>query len=93
MSILLNYLDEEEINQIQDTFNESLLTQIEEKNTRKIIHYLLENKVYYWKDIVIYYLEVFLLDYEEFIKKFETLKNKYGILEIGENLSLIENLL
>lgn len=93
MSILLNYLDEEEINQIQDTFNESLLTQIEEKNTRKIIHYLLENKVYYWKDIVIYYLEVFLLDYEEFKKKFETLKNKYGILEIGENLSLIENLL
>lgn len=93
MLILNKYLDEEELEQIIESYNENVIEQLEPENILKIINYLLENKVTYWKDILIEYLDTFLLDYATFIKKFERLKEKYGILLIGEDLSLLESMM
>jgi len=89
----LKYFDDEEIEQIKETFEENLFSKINEENILKIITYLLENKVDYWKDIFIYYFDLCILDSQEFIEKFEKLKEKYGILEIGEDLSLLEGMI
>lgn len=88
--MLAKYLTEEEINQIIETYEKKFLENLKEENILKIINYLLDNKVYYWKDIIIYYLDICAIDYQEFIEKFEKLKKTYGIEEIGENLSLLE---
>ena len=92
MYILNKWLEEDEIEQIIEGYNEKIIEQLDPENMLKILQYLLENKVTYLKDIIIEYLDVFLLDFETFKEKFTILKEKYGILLIGENLSLLESM-
>ena len=86
-------LDEMDIKILRENFDEELIKKVDLENVAKIFNYLNKNDVYYAKDLFLNSLDLFLLPYEEFIKKFEILKEKLGIdfvNKLGEDSSLIE---
>ena len=88
----------EEINEIdikilKENFDEELIKQIDLNNVASIFKYLVNNGVYYAKDLFLNSLDLFLYPSDIFIKKFEHLKNVLGIDfadKLGEDISLIE---
>lgn len=78
MKFLETLLTNDELEEIKNTYNESILNNLDDRNVEKITMYLKKNKIDFYVDIVKNYLEIFLLDYEEFKEKFEIIKNKYG---------------
>lgn len=92
MFVLEKFLDEEELQQVMEIYSIHILIKLNEKNMLNIIHYLIQNKIIYWRDILISYLDLFLIDSMEFISKFELLRKNYGIEFMGENLNILEKL-
>ncbi len=86
-------LDDINIKILKENFDEDLIKQIDVENVYKIFSYLINNGVYYAKDLFFNSLDLFLYPCEEFIKKFEHLKEVLGnefIDKLGEDISLIE---
>ena len=85
--------NELDIKILKENFDEELIEQIDVKNVNKILEYLEINGIYYAKDLLLNSLDLFLYSSDEFIKKFEHLKNKLGnnfADKLGEDSSLIE---
>lgn len=85
--------NELDIKILKENFDEELIEQIDVKNVNKILEYLEINGIYYAKDLLLNSLDLFLYPSDEFIKKFEYLKNKLGnnfADKLGEDSSLIE---
>ena len=85
--------DEVDIKILKENFSESIINQVDYVNLKNILKYLIENKVYYWKDLLLTSLDLFLLPYDVFTTKFEKLKSKLGknfVENLGEDISLIE---
>ena len=85
--------DEIDIKILKENFDEEMIEQINLENVSKILRYLNDNMVYYAKDLLLSSLDLFLLPADQFIKKFENLKNKLGpnfVEKLGEDASLIE---
>ena len=64
-------------------------------NVNKIYSYLIDKGIYYAKDMFIEYLELFLMDSEEFINRFDALIKKIGnnyVEAVGEDDSLMEEM-
>ncbi len=96
MNFLEKYLNEEEINEIINTYEPTILNKLKEKNFLNIINDLKQNQIDYIKDIVIYFLDLFLLDYRDFISKFEKIKEVLGANFkdiIGENINILESMI
>lgn len=96
MSYLNNILTEAQISEIEETFSEGILDKLNEDNLKSIIIYLQKNQIYFIEDILIQYLDLFLMEKEQFIKKFEILKLKYSynFVEIlAHNLNILEEML
>ena len=86
-------LDNIDIKVLKENFDEEILSQLDEQNISKIYNYLINLGVYYAKDIFISQADLFLLDYDLFVEKFEKLKQKLGenyIDMLGEDCSLID---
>ena len=86
-------IDEIDIQVLKENFDEDLISQIDAENVAEITNYLLNNGVYYAKDLFLSSFDLFLLDKEEFIKKFEKLKQRLGdnfVDKLAEDSSLIE---
>lgn len=94
MNILFKYLSVEDIEEMTNTFNKIVFQKLDEKNVDRIIQYLIANKVYFYEDILIYYLDLFLFDATEFIQKFENLKIKYPTLiqDLETNMDILEEM-
>lgn len=78
---------------LKENFDEEMINKIEPENIAKIVKYLLDNNVYYAKDLLLSSLNLFLLPSSEFIKKFEKLKKELGknyVEKLEEDTSLIE---
>lgn len=85
--------DEIDIKILKENFDEKLIKQIDSDNVSKIFKYLENNGVYYAKDLFLSSLDLFLYPLDDFIKKFENLKEKLGtdfVDKLGEDSSLIE---
>jgi len=85
--------DEIDIKLLKENFDDEMISEIDVDNIIKIFDYLDNNGVYYAKDLFLISLDLFLLPSNEFINKFERLKNKLGedyIDKLGEDISLIE---
>jgi len=85
--------DEIDIKLLKENFDDEMISEIDVDNIIKICDYLDNNGVYYAKDLFLISLDLFLLPSNEFINKFERLKNKLGedyIDKLGEDISLIE---
>jgi hypothetical protein len=86
-------LDEIDIKILKENFGEELITQIDTDNVSKIFKYLENNGIYYAKDLLLTSLDLFLYPLDDFIRKFEILKEKLGddfVNKLGEDSSLIE---
>ena len=86
-------LDEIDIKILKENFDENLIKQIDSENVSKIFKYLENNGIYYAKDLFLTSLDLFLYPLDDFIRKFENLKNKLGedfANKLGEDSSLIE---
>ena len=70
--------NEDEIKNIINSFDSELVKKIDVNNLSKIYRYLLNNGIYFVKDLVVDYLDMFINDYEDFKTKFEKLKNSLG---------------
>ena len=86
-------LDSLDIKVLRENFSDEEIAKMDAENIYKILNYLDKNGIYYAKDLILSSLDLFLLPADEFIKKFEKLKNKLGndyIDKLGEDISLIE---
>ena len=86
-------LDEIDIKILKENFDENLIKQIDSDNVLKILKYLENNGIYYAKDLFLTSLDLFLYPLDDFIRKFEILKEKLGddfVNKLGEDSSLIE---
>lgn len=87
--------NEEEIKNIVDTFDEDIIKKVDIDNLFKIYKYLIDNGIYFARDLIVDYLDIFTLDYDEFVIKFEKLKNKLGsnyIEMLESDISKLEDL-
>ena len=78
MSFLQKYLDEYDLNSLYIIYDEELINSLEEKNFLKIVRYLIENNIDMIEEVIVSYLKLFVIDYDDFVRKFELLKIKYG---------------
>ena len=86
-------MTENDFKTLKENFDEDMIKELDMQNVKIIIDYLLRNKVYYAKDLLLNSLDLFLLDSNIFIEKFENLKMKLGpnyVDKLGEDMSLIE---
>lgn len=85
----LDYLDIK----ILREYDDDTINEIDVENVVHIFKYLNDNDVYYYKDLFLISLDLFLLPYNYFIDKFEKLKEKLGeeyVDLLGNDISLIE---
>ena len=85
----------EKVEEILNKYEPSVLKNIDENNMNKIIEYLLAEKVDYIDELLMGYLDIFLIDIEEFKVRFNNLKTKYGnnlVTLIKEDLNILEEL-
>ena len=85
--------DEIDFKILKENFDENLIKQIDSDNVLKILKYLENNGIYYAKDLFLTSLDLFLYPLDDFIRKFEILKEKLGddfVNKLGEDSSLIE---
>lgn len=86
-------IDELDIKVLKENFDDELIKKIDINNVASINKYLLDNGIYYSKDLFLLYLDLFLMSKDEFIKRFEKLKQKLGenyVDKLGEDLSLMD---
>lgn len=85
--------DELDIKMLKENVDDESLALIDTLNVSKIIAYLKNNNVYYYKDLFITFFDLFLLDANVFEEKFENLKATLGpnyVDKLGDDFSLIE---
>lgn len=85
--------DDLDIKILKENFDDDIINEIDIENVSNIFKYLNDNGVYYYKDLFLTSLDLFLLPYDDFINKFEKLKTKLGdnyVDMLGDDISLIE---
>ena len=91
----MNRLSEDERRNIVDTCDSEIIKVIDVDNLFKIYKYLIDNGIYFARDLIVDYLDIFVLDYDCFVTRFEELKKKLGsnYIEVLENdISNLEEL-
>ena len=87
--------DDIDIKILNENFDEDIIKQIDSNNVNRIFEYLKDNDIYYYKDLFLNSLDLFLLPYDSFISKFERLKKELGsdyVNKLAEDSSLIETI-
>ena len=82
--------DEIDMKILEENFDKEMINQINMDNISEIFKYLNESGIYYLKDLFLTSLDLFLLPSNEFINKFEKLKDKLGndyVDKLGEDSS------
>lgn len=89
----MKHFDLDDINNLKETFDNDTLNKIDIDNLIRCYEYLKNEKVYFAKDIILEYIDIFLIDYFEFKIKFQKLKDDLGvnyIEKLEEDISILE---
>ena len=81
------------INKIKEKFENHVLQNLDKENFYKIIEFLSKEKCDYIEDILSDYLDLFNIPYEEFIRKYNILNNKYNgkfLEKASEDMNMLE---
>lgn len=94
MDVLRYYYDFDELDLLIEGYGAEKVKKLDNDNVYNIILYLEGNKIKYWKDIMNNYFDLFLLNSDDFINRFEKLKQKHNnyLEEIGNNIEIIEEM-
>lgn len=94
MNFIANYISEEEYNDMLRIFGPSIFEKMDESNFWKIANFLKSQNISVIEDIVITYFPMFLIDYKDFIEKFEKLKSNYVNINdaLIDDLSILEEI-
>ena len=93
---LNKYLNEFYYNEVLDNYEEDYLLMMDEDNFKKIYDLFKINRFYFIQDIVLKYLEIFNMDYDEVKNKLENLKNYLGdnfVYVIGNDMKYLNYIL
>lgn len=85
--------DDLDIKILKENFDDDIINEIDIENVSNIFKYLSDSGVYYYKDLFLTSLDLFLFPCNDFIDKFEKLKVKLGddyVDLLGNDISLIE---
>ena len=88
-------LDNIDIQNLNEMYDKDFINKFDINNINTIYNYLIDKGIYYAKDIFVENFELFLLDSNNFINKFDKLIEKLGpnyIEIIGEDSSVLEEL-
>ena len=83
------------IDEIKEKYEESVFENLDKENFYKIVTFLSKEKCNYIEDIVSDYLDLFNMQYDEFIKQYEKLNKKYNgmlIEKASEDMNILEEL-
>ncbi len=83
------------IDELYDKYEPSVLQKLNFENINQIIDFLNNEKMSYIDEVLTDYLDLFLFPCEEFIQKFNKLKQKYGddlVEKISENMNILEEM-
>ena len=76
-----------------DKYETSVLKNIDMKNFDAIIEFLKGKNMDFIDELIIDYLDLFLIPYNEFVKKCNKLEEKYGenlVEKIGNDMNILE---
>lgn len=82
-----------EIDEIKEKYPESVIKKLNKENFYRIFNFLRKEKCDFINDIVSDYLDIFNFDYDEFVKKYKNLNEKYGkqfLNRVSEDMNLLE---
>ena len=66
MNYLRNILKESQLDELKQTFDKNVLNQLNDYNVFNIISYLKMHNIYFIEDIIMQYLDLFLMEYLTF---------------------------
>lgn len=78
---------------ILEKYNNSVIKNLNEENLKKIVSFLEENNCLCIEDIISDYLDLFTIEYDEFVRKYNILNEKYDHLfleKVSEDMNLLE---
>ena len=77
------------MNNLFNQYEKDLFLNLDKDNYKKILDFLYIEVPEYTEDIVTNYLDLFLINYEEFKNKYNKLKDKYGINFLKEDIYIL----
>lgn len=81
------------VEEIKKKYAKSVIENLSRENFYKIINFLESNNCDFIEDIVSDYLDLFNIDYAEFVKKYNKLNEKYSntfLQRASEDMNLLE---
>ena len=93
---LNKYVNDVYYEMILDEYDDGYLSTLDEEQFKKIYDLFREYGFTYIEDIILRYLEIFEMEYEEVKEKLEDLKMELGddfVYIVGNNLSLLDKIL
>ena len=82
-----------DIKELYEKYEPEILQNLNDDNVLKIVEFLVSEQVDYIDELFNDYLDLFIIDYNEFINRFNNLKQKYGeiLVElISNDLSILD---
>lgn len=76
-----------------EKYDTEIYNNIDIENLGKIVKFMLENNCDYIDSLIDEYLDIFTFDYDDFIRKYNTINKKYNgnlIEKIRENMNILE---
>ncbi len=93
---LKKYVNDLYYEEILENYKEEYLKILEEENFELIYKLFIDNGFYYVKDIILKYLEIFTIKYDEVVEKLGNLKKSLGMNYasiIGNDLRYLDYIL
>ena len=81
--------------ELLEKYSDSIIDRLDKVNFNKIVMFLTNEECDYVEDLVEDYLDIFVIDYNEFVRKYNILNKKYNnkYLElVSEDMNLLEEL-
>ncbi len=93
---LKKYLSDIYLDLVYDNYENDYINLIDKNNFQKIYDFLKNNNCYFIEDIILNYLELFVIEEKYISAAFLKLKKIYGnnyIEQIGKNMTLIDEII
>lgn len=92
---LEKYVNTVYLDLIYSNYDDEYINNLEEENFVNIYNLLKENKFYFIEDMILNYLEIFTMEYDDVYNGLNRLKEKLGesyVYIIGNNMTYLEDI-